>query len=80
MRCANYFTFLKQDEHSHAHLSEQFKQHTIQRVYISLTCGVPSPASGRVDIPIGRDLNNRIRMAAVVGSSKFGRTRHAASR
>lgn len=80
MRCANYFTFLKQDEHSHAHLSEQFKQHTIQRVYISLTCGVPSPASGRVDIPIGRDLNNRIRMAAVVGSSKCGKIRHAASR
>ncbi|KAK1388586.1 RNA pseudourine synthase 2, chloroplastic [Heracleum sosnowskyi] len=68
------------DEHSHAHLSEQFKQHTIQRVYVSLTCGVPSPASGRVDIPIGRDLNNRIRMAAVVGSSKCGKTRHAASR
>ncbi|KAK1388581.1 S4 domain-containing protein [Heracleum sosnowskyi] len=68
------------DEHSHAHLSEQFKQHTIQRVYVSLTCGVPSPASGRVDIPIGRYLNNRIRMAAVVGSSKCGKTRHAASR
>lgn len=68
------------DEHSHAHLSEQFKQHTIRRIYISLTCGVPSPASGRVDIPIGRDLNNRIRMAAVVGSGKCRKTRHAASR
>lgn len=68
------------DEHSHAHLSEQFKQHTIQRVYISLTCGVPSPTSGRIDIPIGRDLNNRIRMAAVLGPSKCGKARHAASR
>ncbi|KAL1810987.1 hypothetical protein ACET3Z_021052 [Daucus carota] len=68
------------DEHSHAHLSEQFKQRTVQRVYISLTCGVPFPALGRVNIPIGRDLNNRIRMAAVVGSGKCGKTRHAASR
>ncbi|GMI91358.1 hypothetical protein like AT1G76050 [Hibiscus trionum] len=68
------------DEHSHAHLSEQFKQHTIQRVYISLTCGVPSASSGRVDVPIGRDSNNRIRMVAVPGLSHHGRARHAASR
>ncbi|CAL5384620.1 unnamed protein product [Camellia sinensis] len=68
------------DEHSHAHLSEQFKQHTIQRVYISLTCGLPSPISGRVDIPIGRDLNNRIRMTAVSGASKCRQARRAASR
>ncbi|XP_050237239.1 RNA pseudouridine synthase 2, chloroplastic [Mercurialis annua] len=68
------------DEHAHAHLSEQFKQHTIQRVYISLTCGVPSALTGRIDIPIGRDVNNRIRMAAIPGPAKQGRARHAASR
>ncbi|KAJ9546004.1 hypothetical protein OSB04_025711 [Centaurea solstitialis] len=68
------------DEHSHAHLSQQFKQHTIQRIYVSLTCGVPSPASGRVDIPIGRDLTNRLRMVAYTGSNKCGKSRHAASR
>ncbi|XP_059460544.1 RNA pseudouridine synthase 2, chloroplastic-like isoform X2 [Corylus avellana] len=68
------------NEHSHAHLSEQFKLHTIQRVYISLTSGVPSPTTGRVEVPIGRDLNNRIRMAAVSGSSKCRQARHAASR
>ncbi|GLU04624.1 hypothetical protein SLE2022_217620 [Rubroshorea leprosula] len=68
------------DEYSHAHLSEQFKRHTIQRVYISLTCGVPSPLAGRVDVPIGRDLNNRIRMIALPGLRSHGRIRHAASR
>ncbi|KAE8696783.1 RNA pseudouridine synthase 2 [Hibiscus syriacus] len=68
------------DEHSHAHLSEQFKQHTIQRVYISLTCGVPSASAGRVDVPIGHDSNNRIRMVAVPGLSHRGQARHAASR
>ncbi|KAI9201441.1 hypothetical protein LWI28_023609 [Acer negundo] len=68
------------DEHSHAHLSEQFKLHTIQRIYISLTSGVPSVTSGRVEVPIGRDPNNRIRMTAIPGSSKHGQARHAASR
>lgn len=69
-----------QDEHSHSHLSEQFKKRTIKRVYVSVTCGVPSPLSGRVDVPVGRDVNNRIRMIATPGSSTHGRARHAASR
>ncbi|KFK42040.1 hypothetical protein AALP_AA2G204100 [Arabis alpina] len=68
------------DEHSHAHLAEQFKLHTIERVYISLTSGVPSPSQGRIEVPIGRDSNNRIRMAAIPGSLSRGRARHAASR
>ncbi|KAG7971596.1 hypothetical protein I3843_07G142400 [Carya illinoinensis] len=67
------------DEHSHAHLSEQFKLHTIQRLYVSLTSGVPSPMAGRVEVPIGRDLNNRIRMAAISGSNISRQARHAAS-
>ncbi|XP_021902498.1 RNA pseudouridine synthase 2, chloroplastic [Carica papaya] len=68
------------DEHAHTHLSEQFKQHSIRRVYISITSGVPSPHSGRIDIPIGRDLNNRIRMVAMPGSITRGLARHAISR
>lgn len=68
------------DEHSHAHLSQQFKEHTIQRIYISLTCGIPFPPSGRVEIPIGRDLTNRIRMTADTGPTKCGKSRYAASR
>ncbi|XP_027090869.1 RNA pseudouridine synthase 2, chloroplastic isoform X2 [Coffea arabica] len=68
------------DEHSHSHLAEQFKNRTIKRVYVSLTCGVPSPVSGRVDIPVGRDSNNRIRMAVFDGSTHSQKTRNAASR
>ncbi|XP_057796943.1 RNA pseudouridine synthase 2, chloroplastic isoform X4 [Salvia miltiorrhiza] len=71
---------IAKDEHSHSHLSEQFKKHTIKRVYVSLTCGVPTPLSGRVDVPIGRDVNNRIRMIATPGSATQGRARHAVSR
>ncbi|KAF8019681.1 hypothetical protein BT93_G0389 [Corymbia citriodora subsp. variegata] len=68
------------NEHSHAHLSEQFKMHTIRRVYMSLTNGVPSATSGRIEVPIGRDTNNRIRMAAIPGPSNGGQARYAASR
>ncbi|KAL6506666.1 hypothetical protein OROHE_022498 [Orobanche hederae] len=67
------------DDHSHAHLAEQFKKHTIKRVYVSLTCGVPSPLSGRIDIPIGRDPNNRIRMIASPGAGTRGKARNAVS-
>uniref|UniRef100_A0A0D9WU72 RNA pseudouridine synthase 2, chloroplastic n=1 Tax=Leersia perrieri TaxID=77586 RepID=A0A0D9WU72_9ORYZ len=67
------------DEHSHAQLAEQFKLHTIRRVYISLTCGAPNPNSGRIEVPISRDPNNRIRMIATLGSG-HRYARHAASR
>ncbi|KAF3446832.1 hypothetical protein FNV43_RR12012 [Rhamnella rubrinervis] len=68
------------NEHSHAHLSEQFKLHTIQRVYVSLTLGMPSQLAGRVEIPIGRDSNNRLRMTAITGPTSSKKARHAASR
>lgn len=72
--------FIAQDEHSQSHLAEQFKKHTVKRVYVSLTCGVPSPSSGRIDVPIGRDANNRIRMVASTGFATHGKARHAVSR
>ncbi|KAL8514821.1 hypothetical protein ACS0TY_013784 [Phlomoides rotata] len=68
------------DEHSHSYLAEQFKKHSIKRVYTSLTCGVPAPVSGRIDVPIGRDVNNRTRMIAIPGSATHGKARHAVSR
>ncbi|GAB2210463.1 hypothetical protein Droror1_Dr00015729 [Drosera rotundifolia] len=67
------------DELSHAHLSQQFKERSVSRVYLSLTSGVPSPAAGRVEIPIGRDVNNRIRMTAVTGPNRSRNVRHAAN-
>lgn len=68
------------DEHSHSHLAEQFQRHSIKRIYVSLTCGVPSKVSGRIEVPIGRDIKNRLRMAAIAGSAKSVNARHAASR
>ncbi|CAA6666725.1 unnamed protein product [Spirodela intermedia] len=68
------------DEHSHAHLAEQFKEHSIRRVYVSLTSGTPSSTSGRVEVPIARDPINRIRMTAISGLSNARGARFAASR
>ncbi|XP_061359291.1 RNA pseudouridine synthase 2, chloroplastic isoform X2 [Gastrolobium bilobum] len=68
------------DEHSHMKLSEQFKLRTIKRVYVSLTAGIPTPVAGRVEVPVGRDLNNRLRMTAVAGPANSRNARHAASR
>ncbi|KAF7817668.1 RNA pseudouridine synthase 2, chloroplastic [Senna tora] len=68
------------DEQSHLHLAEQFKLRTIKRVYVSLTTGVPDPAAGRVEVPVGRDPNNRVRMTAIAGSVNSRRARYAASR
>ncbi|KEH36264.1 RNA pseudouridine synthase, putative [Medicago truncatula] len=67
------------NEHSHMKLSEQFKLRTIKRVYVSLTAGVPTPVSGRVEVPVGRDPNNRLRMIAVAGLVNSVKARHAAS-
>ncbi|KAK6939001.1 Pseudouridine synthase, RsuA/RluA-like, partial [Dillenia turbinata] len=47
----NGFFVVAKDQHAHADLSEQFRLHTIQRVYISLTSGVSSPVSGWVEVP-----------------------------
>ncbi|KAL2905284.1 RNA pseudouridine synthase 2 chloroplastic [Bienertia sinuspersici] len=55
------------------------KAHTVTRVYLSLTSGVPTSTSGRVEVPIGRHLNNRIRMSAVIGHNYSRSSRHAAS-
>lgn len=71
---------LLQDEHTHAHLCDQFKARSVRRSYVSLTCGVPSLTSGRIEIPIGRDPRDRKRMAAIPNGTATSRARAAASR
>eukprot|EP00271_Cylindrocystis_brebissonii_P018233 TRINITY_DN5083_c0_g1_i1.p1 TRINITY_DN5083_c0_g1~~TRINITY_DN5083_c0_g1_i1.p1 ORF type:complete len:304 (-),score=64.85 TRINITY_DN5083_c0_g1_i1:552-1463(-) len=68
------------DEYSHACLCDQFKARTVRRMYVSLTCGVPRLAEGRVEAPIGRDPRDRKRMAVVMQTGRSGRSRYAASR
>lgn len=42
----------------------EFKARRVLKRYLALCCGVPKKARARIDIPIGRDRNNRFRMAA----------------
>ena len=48
---------------AHRHLSTQFREHSIERVYLALVRGVPGPESGQVELPIGRHSRDRKRMS-----------------
>lgn len=47
----------------HQGLAGQFTVHSVERVYEAIVHGVPSPAEGTVDQPIGRHPTDRKRMA-----------------
>lgn len=48
-----------------ASLSAQLKEHSVKRVYYALVHGVISEESARITAPIGRDKNDRKKMAVV---------------
>ena len=50
-------------EAAHEHLAEQFRNREIFKSYLALVHGVMEENSGRVEQPIGRDPQNRTRMA-----------------
>ena len=50
---------------AHMKLSDQLKQHAIKRVYIAVVEGILEAQSGTIDMPIGRDPNDRKKMAVV---------------
>ena len=52
---------------AHIHLSRQIKDRVVNKGYLALVEGTPSPDSGIVDVPIGRDSRRRTRMAVTPG-------------
>ncbi|MCP4395092.1 MAG: RluA family pseudouridine synthase [Alphaproteobacteria bacterium] len=48
---------------AHNGLAEQFADHSIDRLYDAIIWGLPSPARGEINAPIGRDPKNRLKMA-----------------
>lgn len=48
---------------AHVALAEQFRDHTIERIYVALVRGTPSAAGGRIERAIGRHPRDRKRMA-----------------
>lgn len=59
----------KNDMAHHA-LAEQLKDHSMARTYIALVRGVISENSGEINLPIGRDPNNRQKMGVTRSNSK----------
>ncbi len=52
-------------DRAHAGLSALFATHDIERTYIALTRGAPSPAKGRIETRIGRSSSDRKKMAVL---------------
>jgi len=57
---------------AHRQLARQFKDRCVKKEYAALVHGCPSPPSGTIDLPIGRDPKNRKKM-----STRAHRTRTA---
>ena len=58
---------------AHHDLSRQIKDRLVQKGYLALVEGIPSPESGVIDVPIGRDPRHRTRMA-VTADGRESRT------
>ncbi len=55
---------------AHEILSDAFKVHAIKREYTALLCGVFPHKEAKIDAPIGRDKNNRKKMAVTDQNAK----------
>ncbi|MBL8807759.1 MAG: RluA family pseudouridine synthase [Rhodospirillales bacterium] len=63
-------------DRAHRHLSAQFARHDVERVYAAIVRGRPRPVEGDIEGNIGRDPNNRKRMAVVKTGGKAARTHY----
>ncbi|MDB4979177.1 MAG: RluA family pseudouridine synthase, partial [Candidatus Peribacteria bacterium] len=60
---------------AHKTLQKQFESRTVEKLYLALVAGIPSPASAVIDAPIGRSSMNRTRMSITgVGSVRHAKT------
>ncbi len=58
------------NDHAHHALSNQFKAHSIKRVYLALVYGSPGSDKGRIDAAIGRHPVDRKRMSGAARRGK----------
>ncbi|MBK19550.1 MAG: RNA pseudouridine synthase [Rhodospirillaceae bacterium] len=64
------------NDRTHTDLSAQFSARTIDRAYQALIWGVPRPPSGTIEGNIGRNRQNRKKMAVVKTGGKPARTEY----
>ncbi len=65
-------------KHDKAHkgLSAQLEDRSLSRVYEALVLKVPTPPKGTIDMALGRDKRNRLKMAIKVKGGKEARTHY----
>jgi len=61
---------------AHQHLSEQFRGHSVERVYTLLCWDTPSPSEGTITSSIGRSPRDRRKMASLDRSGKHAVTHY----
>jgi 23S rRNA pseudouridine1911/1915/1917 synthase len=66
------------NDFAHAKLAEAFQRREVKKTYIALVEGLLKEKQGRIELPIGRDLKRRTRMA--VHPEKSGTSAHANAR
>jgi len=59
---------------AHRNLADQFREHTVERVYLAVVRGVPGAEEGRVRRAIGRHRRDRKRMSVQTDSGREART------
>lgn len=64
------------NDRAHRDLAGQFAAHTLERAYVAVVWGVPSPRSGDIEGAIGRSPHNRRKMAVVSRGGKAALTRY----
>lgn len=67
-------------DRAHAGLSALFATHDIERTYIALTRGAPSPGEGRIETMIGRSSSDRKKMAVLRNGGRNAVTDYAVER
>ena len=58
------------NDYAHNKLAEQLKDHSMNRTYTALVKGIIPENSGEINLPIGRDPNNRQKMGVTRTNSK----------
>lgn len=64
------------NDQAHQGLAAQLEDRSLSRVYQALVLKVPVPVKGCVDLPIGRDPRNRLKMAVKGQSARAARTHY----
>ncbi len=62
------------NDQAHQGLSHQFKARHIRKIYLALVLGSPGQESGCIDMPVGRHLADRKKMAVVHSGGREART------